>query len=178
LTDSHLALAWELHFADKYDECLAILNRILAAEAGHLQARSCRADTLIHLERYDEALTDAEHVIAKDESDDRAWEAKADVIEHRHDWLGLLTVSEKWLAAARKPKGRRREAHRYLAIAFCALERDSEMDQSLAAYVTSIRFRSPEGARLRAAIMRRSTFRRAGRPVPPDPLLDSRKLKR
>jgi hypothetical protein len=178
LTDSRLALAWSLHYADKYDECLQTLDGILVQEPRCVKALSCRADTLVHLERFDEAMAAAEAVLLGDPSDDRAWETRADVFEHRRDWAGLLACCDNWSRATRKPKGLGRDVHRYRAIAQCALGQDLEMERSLAAYIGSIRFRSEDGKKLQAAIARRATFRRAGRPVPPDPLLESRSRKK
>lgn len=164
--DARLALAWELHFADYYEECLAILNGILAAEPARLKAKICRADTLVHLERYDEALADADTVIAVAPEESRAWEVRLDVFEGRKDWAGLLVECSRWDAVPRVPLRDPRECHRYRAIAHCALGNAEGMETSLAAYAATFRFKSHEAATRRMGLVRRSVFRRAGKPLP------------
>lgn len=163
--DARLALAWELHFADHYEECLAVLNVVLAAEPAHMKARVCRADTLVHLERYDDALADAEAVIAVAPEESRAWEVRLDVFEDRKDWAGLLVECSRWDAVPRVAPRDRRECHRYRAIAHCALENAEGVEASLAAYAATFRFKSHEAATRRMAFVRRSVFRRAGKPL-------------
>src|SRR5262249_25767415 len=56
LAASRLAFAWELHYADHYEECLRVLERVLSEQPDLYDALICKGDTLIHLERHDEAF--------------------------------------------------------------------------------------------------------------------------
>jgi hypothetical protein len=168
--DAHFALARELHYADCYNECLTILDRILKNDTADTVARGFRADTLVHLDRLDEALADADSVIAADPTETDGWIARSDVLECRKQWSALLETCERW-SGTRHGNGRhRRECYRYLAIACCALDDLQRMEDCLSAYWRMFRFKDPEVAKRRALWMRRAIFRRAGKPLADDPM--------
>lgn len=168
--DAKFALARELHYADSYNECVAILNRILDNDAADAIARGFRADTLVHLDRLDEALVDADSVIAADPTQTDGWIARAHVLECRKQWSALRETCEKWSATKHGSGRHRRECYRHLAIACCALDDLETMENSLSAYWRMFRFKDPEVVKRRALWMRRAIFRRAGKPLPDDPL--------
>ncbi len=168
--DAHLALAWELHYADQYEECLTVLNRILGDDPAHVKARECRADTLVHLERFDAALEDADEVIRRAPNENGAWESRADVLEHRKDWPSLLETCRQWERVPNVSPQKRRECHRYRAVANCAMGNTEGVETSLTAYWATFRFKNPEMAKRRMQFVRRSVFRRGGKPLPDDPL--------
>jgi hypothetical protein len=165
-TDARLALAWELHYADFYVECLQVLNGIIDSGGMHAAVLSCRADTLVHLDRYDEAWRDANEAIRLEPKESGAWESRADVLEFRKDWVGLLESCEHWALVPRMPRSRLRECHRYQAIAHCALGNTAALERCIAAYASTVRFKAPDIAQRRMAVVRRSVFRRAGKDDP------------
>lgn len=164
--DAHLALAWQLHYSDRYEQCLAILDTILGLDPAHVKARLCRADTLVHLERYAEALADADEVIRVAPAENDAWESRADVFEARKDWEALMETCRRWALVPNIPPGKRRELHRYRAIAQCARDDGAGMEASLAALFAAFRFKDAQSAERRMQFIRRSVFRRASRPLP------------
>lgn len=166
---AQLALAWELHYADQYDECLHVLNRILDEDAAHVKARVCRADTLVHLERFDEAIADADEAIAHAPSEHGAWKSRADVLAHRQDWPSLLETCRRWELVLNMPPRKRCECYRYRAIAHCAMDDAAGADASLAAYRTAYRFKDSVVAERRMRTVRRSVFLRAGKPLADEP---------
>ncbi|PTX94609.1 hypothetical protein [Opitutus sp. ER46] len=168
--EAYLALAWELHIADQYEDCLKVLNRILNDDGDHIKARECRADTLVHLERLDEALADADDVIRRAPDENGAWESRCDVLEERKDWAGIMETCRRWMLVPHVSPGKRRECHRYRAVALCATGDVAATETSLAAYWATFRFKNPERAKQRMLFVRRAVYRRAGRPLADDPM--------
>jgi len=166
LSEGRLAFAWELHYSDVYEECLTVLDGILASEPDHLGALTCKADTLVHLKRLDEAFLVAETATRLDGGNPDAWKTRGDVFECRRDWRGLLANSDAWENAGKPLKAARRRIQLHRAIAHCALGNESEMETSLKAHLATFRFRGDEIAKRRTLSARRSVFRRAGKPVP------------
>ena len=111
LPECRLAFAWELHYSDAYQECLTVVDRILALEPNSVGVLTCKADTLVHLERLDEAFALAEKAIALDPCNPDAWETRCDVFEARDDWQGLLASCDGWQAAGKLSKLAQRSLH-------------------------------------------------------------------
>jgi hypothetical protein len=159
-TASRLAFAWELHYADNYDACFQVLERILAERPGFLEALVCKGDTLIHLDRYDEAFAIAENVLAIDPTHSAAWEIRGDVFEGRQTWQALLDNCDRW--ALQMPK--EAEAHwriaQHRAIAFCGLGDLMQMEQWISVWAGF-------GKRqLRVEFVRKFAYLRAGKEMP------------
>jgi hypothetical protein len=167
--EARFALAWELHYADRYEECLTVLNGILGEDATHVKARGGRAHTLVHLERFDEAFTDAEAVLRVAPGENMAWEAMADVLVHRKDWAGLHDCCRRWELVPRVSPRKRRECFYYRAVACCALDDPGGMETQLAAYCATFRSKNPEAMERRLRSFRRAVFRWAGKAPPDDP---------
>jgi len=168
LDEGRLAFAWELHYSDEYQHCLAVLDQILSREPSCVEALTCKADTLVHLERLDEAFSVAEAAIRLDGQNPDAWETRGDVFEWRDDWKGLLDNCARWEEAGKPTKTAQREIHLHRAIANCALGNEPEMETSLKAHLATFRFRSEDVRKRRTVFARRGVFRRAGKPVPPE----------
>ena len=163
LAASRLAFAWGLHYADVYDDCLSILDRILRTRPQDVQTLACRADTLIHLERLDEALVSADAALAIEPAHAGARESRGDILEERADWRGLLDNCERWETAGevRRPARRRLLLHR--AIALCALDQLEKSESCVAAHLGLFPLQSGDVALRRAQRVRRNVRRRAGK---------------
>ena len=160
LAASRLAFAWELHFADDYQGCLHVLNRVLTEKPDSIPALTCKGDTLIHLEQFDEAFSIAGRVLLSEPANGEAWEIRGDVFERRRDWPGLLENSDRWLASVPEDSPSRFYAFQHLAIAFCALGDMEKMEVWIEAW-------SNFGNRKRnSGLIRKAVFRRAGRGLP------------
>jgi len=166
LTASRLAFAWELHYADSYEQCLLILERILASKPADVNALVCKADTLVHLGRLDEALVCAEKVLSSEAANADAWETRGDVFECRHDWNGLLDNCARWEATGKMRRPAQRDMLMHRAIACCALGYEADMERALEARLAIIRYRTPEAAARGQLSIRKRVFRRAGKPHP------------
>jgi hypothetical protein len=165
-TEAYLALAWKLHYADKYDECLTVLNNALAKDSGNAKVRACRADTLIHLDRLEEALVDADFAIERIPTDRVSWRARANILERRKDWSGVLEFCARWGHVKGMRKDHKSDVSLYQAIAYCALGQDAEMERCIAGYPAAMRWKDTESIAKRMPWVRRRILRRAGRPVP------------
>ncbi len=168
--DGHLALAWELHYSDQYENCLKVLDGILKRQPAHSKARACRADTLIHLERSDEAIADADSALANNPLETVAWVARARVLEDRKDWNEQIDTCRRWASLPGATKRDRREASRYQATAHCALGDESATETCITRFLGTYRPSDHEGAKRREAFLRRRVYRCAGRPMADDPL--------
>lgn len=164
-TDANLALAWALHYSDCYEACLALVDRILGEIPGHVGARECRIDTLVHLERFEEVLAEAEVILRLSPGSGPAWAARADVFEERDDWRGLLDACARWLPVAGRSPRDRRECLLYRAVACCALGDEAGMEACLAGYAESFRGQPQHVAQRRMEHRRRGVLRRAGKPT-------------
>jgi tetratricopeptide (TPR) repeat protein len=131
LTASRLAFAWELHYADRSEQCLTVLNRILESGPSDVPTLTCKADTLVHLERLDDALACAEKALGLDPTSADAWETRGDVFECRRDWNGLLDNCVRWEAAGKMKRSAQREMLTHRAIAYWALGDESRMEACL-----------------------------------------------
>jgi hypothetical protein len=169
LAESRLAFARQLHYADAYEDCLGVVDGILARQPECIAALTCKADTLVHLERFDEALSLAERVLRSEPTNSDAWETRGDVLEHRKDWKGLLINCDQWGAAGRLKRLARRKLQMHRAVACCALGLEPQMEKALQAYLATSRTRSEEQARRMGVFVRRRVFRRAGKPDPHAP---------
>jgi tetratricopeptide (TPR) repeat protein len=163
LNASRLDFAWGLHYADLYDECLTIVERILQTRPEDVPTLACRADTLIHLDRLDEALVSADAALALEPTHAGARESRGNVLEEREDWHGLLDNCERWKVASevRRPALRRLLLHR--AIALCALDRLEESESCITAHLELFPRQSGDIAQRRAQRVRRNVRRRAGK---------------
>jgi tetratricopeptide (TPR) repeat protein len=160
LAESWLAFAWELHYADQYESCLTILDRILVDEPSKIDALTCKADTLIHLERSDEAFEIAEAVLNSQPSNGDAWKIRGDVFEDRKNWNALLENCKRWLESVSEDSKSLFYAYQYFAIAHCALGNFSEMEKW-------IDKRANFGGRNRKVeFIRKAVYRRAGHELP------------
>ncbi len=158
--EAHLAFAWEVHYADQYELCLSILDRVLSASPNHAEALVCKADTLEHLERPDDAWEIAVQVLATDPGNNGAWEIQASVLETKKDATGILRVCDEWEKQGDADSEDKKELFKYRAIACCALDRFEDMERWIKAYL-------PEGAApRREQYLRRLVYRRSGKPLP------------
>ncbi|HXR05008.1 MAG TPA: hypothetical protein VN836_09920 [Verrucomicrobiae bacterium] len=160
LAASRLAFAWELHYADQYESCLAVLDRVLADEPNRSDALTCKGDTLVHLERFDEASAIAERVLSVESANGDAWEIRGDVFEQRKDWDALLENCRRWLASVEGDSKSRFDTFQHLAIAYCALGNVAEMEKWIEAWINF------GGRRRKPEFVRRAVYRRAGRELP------------
>ncbi|MCO5052294.1 MAG: hypothetical protein M9920_08325 [Verrucomicrobiae bacterium] len=160
LAASRLAFAWELHYADNYDDCLRVLERVLAEKPALSPALTCKGDTLIHIERYDEAFAVAERVLTVEPANGDAWEIRGDVFEARQDWSALLENCDSWLAGVPEDSDSRFDAFQHRAVAYCALGDKVRMEMWIDAWANfGNRKRKPE-------LIRKAVFRRAGKELP------------
>ena len=160
LAASRLAFAWELHYADKYSECLAVLERVLADNPASHPALTCKADTLIHLDRTNEALGVAESVLSGDPTNADAWEVRGDVFESQQKWSALLENCDRWLAHVPEDSPSRFCAFHHRAIAHCGLGDLKNMEVWIAAWANfGTRKRNPES-------IRKAVYRRARKELP------------
>jgi tetratricopeptide (TPR) repeat protein len=155
VTASRIAFAQEIHYSDAYEECLTILNTVLATEPECLEALILKADTLIHLERFDEAKHIAEGLLNKNPNLEAALEIRGDFFEAREQWPQLLENSERFLECAGAESKFRKYALMHRAVALCALKRDEELNATM---VELLQYRVGKNPFLKKRI-----FRRAGR---------------
>lgn len=168
LGESRLAFAWELHYSDRYEQCLEILNRVLAKSIDWIPALTCKADTLVHLEKYDEALLIARRVLRIQPSNSDAWETQGDVFEFQDDWKALLENCAAWEHGGRFTRRAKRQLLMHRAVAYCALGKTPEMEAAIAAHLALFEGKTPEAAARRRKHIHIRVFRRAGRAVPPE----------
>ena len=166
LAESRLAFAWELHYCDLYDECLVILEALLKVSPEWVPALTCKADTLVHLEKYEEALLTARRALELDPTNADAWETQGDVFERQDNWDALLKNCAAWEQSGPLRRRTKRELLMHRAVAYCALDKFTEMEQSVAAYLALFTFKTTEAAVRRKKIAMSQAFRRAGKPVP------------
>ena len=166
LTESRLAFAWELHYADAYEQCLEVLNRILASEPDHLDILTCKADTLVHLDKHDEAFAIVNLVLERGPKISGAWETRAEILHDRKEWQQLVENCRQWETHVKPNKRLKRVISRHRATAFCALGRETEMEEAIKVMLSNIVRPHPK----REAFIRRNIFRNAGKPLPDDPL--------
>jgi tetratricopeptide (TPR) repeat protein len=100
--ETRIAFANELHYAEAYEEALAVLAGVLDAHADDAAALTLRADIFVHQERFDEADAIARVVVEGDESALDAWRVLADVAQARGDWRALLETASRGLAVQTK----------------------------------------------------------------------------
>lgn len=174
LQASRLAFAWKLHHVDQYVECLAILENLLATDPLDVPALVCRADTLVHLERFDDALACSEQVLSLAPANTGAWKTRGEVLQKRQDWNGLLENCRRWQASGKMKRLAERELWQQWAVAFCALDRQTEMEATLEGLWTTFRFKTEEQARSQRLFHRKSVYRRAGKPIPPSLQLEAK----
>ena len=149
-----LLFAWELHYMDDYEKCLKLLDRVLANEPTSIDARVCRADTLVHLERYEEAFNLTGALLEADPENNDVWKIRADVLAERRLWSELLALCELWESSTGGSE------HKWLplfrAIAYCGLDQLTEMERWITVGVG-------DGPPRRAQYLRRTAFRRSGK---------------
>lgn len=166
LEESRLAFAWELHYCDLYDQCLELLNSVLASSPDWIPALTCKADTLVHLERLDEALPVTNHALELAPANADAWKTRGDVFECRKEWDTLLQNCDAWEQAGKLSRGARRELLLHRAVAHCAMDRLAEMEVAIGAHLTLLKFKTSEIAARRRKYAYIRVFRRAGKPIP------------
>jgi hypothetical protein len=152
---ARIAFAQELHYSDAYEECLTILNNVLATEPEYLEALILKADTSVHLERFDEAEHIANNLLHKDPTLESALEIRGDVFQARKQWPQLLENSNRFLACASANSKFRKYALMQKAVALCALVRDEELNSALEELLQHRVGKNP--------FLRKRIFRRAGR---------------
>lgn len=166
LAESRLAFAWELHYSDCYDQCLELLNRILAKSSDWIPALTCKADTLVHLQKHDEALLISRRVLEMQPANSEAWKTQGDVLECQDNWNALLENCRAWERSGRLSRRAQRELLLHRAIAHCAMDNTSEMESVIAAHLSLTQSKSHEVAARRRKHLYIRVFRRAGKPVP------------
>jgi tetratricopeptide (TPR) repeat protein len=157
-----MAFAWELHWADQFELCLQLLDKVLAVDPSHFDARECRADTLGHLGRLEEAFEIANALLREDPACEGAWHILANIHEDREEWRELLEVCRRWEAAH---PGFAFSRNHLRSVALCALRRDDELEAELEKFrihLASKGLTEPEQQK-RLAGRRKHIFRRAGR---------------
>lgn len=164
--ESQLALAKLLNRADRYEECLAIVDLLLATNPQDVKARACRAETLLDLGRYEEARDEADAVIEVRPAEHAAWRVRAILMTGMKEWADLLESCIRWEKVRPMPAWIRASCHRFRATAHCALGEREAMEASLVAYGKAVRSKDPEAAKRRLIGVRREVFRRAGQPLP------------
>ena len=92
---TQIHLANELHYGRHYDEALAILAGVLAAQPDHPGALALRADIFVHEERYDEADVIAQQLLARDATHDDAWCIVRDIAAARGDWTTVRDATSR-----------------------------------------------------------------------------------
>lgn len=157
LIESHLAFAWELHYADEYDSCLKILDGILKQDSGHLEAMVCKADTLMHLECYDDAVALANAVISVNALLGDAWKVLGFLFSRQGKWRDLLSLCDRWEQVLSKEKRSGFQRCQFRAVAFCALDDLNSMEQWIKSWANFNRKKRNEEN------IRRTVFRRAGK---------------
>lgn len=166
LAESRLAFAWELHYSDCYEQCLQILNKLVANFSDWIPALTCKADTLVHLEQFDEALLISRHVLELQPTNADAWETQGDIFECKDDWKALLENCAAWKRSGRLTRRAHRELLTYQAIAYCAMDNMPAMAAAIAEYLALFENKTPEFAARRRKHIHVRVFRRAGKPVP------------
>ena len=160
LAASRVAFAWQLHFSDKYEACLQVLELVLTEQPALDIALTCKADTLIHLERYEEAFVITGTLLESNRANGDAWKIRGNLFAAKHDWIGLLKNCSRWLAHVSEDSKSRFDAFQHLAVAYCALGRTREMEVWIKAWANF-------GTRKRNLdSIRRAVFRRAGKESP------------
>jgi hypothetical protein len=152
---SRIAFAQELHYSDAYEECLTILNTVLASKPQSSEALILKADTLVHLDRLDEAERIADDLLEKNPLLEPALEIRGDVFEARKHWPQLLESSQRFLACADAESKFRKYALMHRAIALCALGRDEELNIAIDELLLHRVGKNP--------FLKKRIFRRAGR---------------
>jgi tetratricopeptide (TPR) repeat protein len=166
LAESRLAFAREIHKCELYDQCLEILNPLLARSPDWTPALTCKADTLVRLQRFDEALLVASRALELDSANADAWKARGDVFECQENWEALLQNTDAWERSGRHPRSSQRELLLHRAVAYCAVDRIPEMEAAIAAHLTLFSFKTQEIAERRRSNAYFRVFRRAGKPAP------------
>ncbi len=89
----------------------------------------------------------------------------------RRKRLGLLANCSEWEANVAADDFHRRWIPFYRAVAFCALDNETEMEKALESYlgVAKVKPGNDETALRQRRSARSAVFRRAGRPPPDDP---------
>lgn len=132
--DSRLDFARELHYAEDYGRCLAILDRLLAIDAKDWEALTLKADTYVHMALYDEALEMVSVVLGAAGAYVKAWEIKLDVYKARQAWNEVKAAATRVLELAEADdRGARAGALRARAEAYVALGQSEGAEQDLAA---------------------------------------------
>ena len=158
LTESRLAYAWALHYADEYERCLQISTTLVADEPQNAAALTLHADTLEHLDRLDEALTQVDRALTLDANYEPAWRVRVRIMEDLKRWADMLEACDRWIVQLAESK-KAILAHRAQAVALCALGRFAEMEDALAKGIPQ----RLHGDAKTTETVRRLIFKRAGR---------------
>ncbi len=163
LSQQRLAFAEQVHYADEYELCLTIVERVLAEEPGNPVALTWKADTLTHLERHEEARALAQELIRQDRLNSEAWWSCVRAAEHEADWLNMLGLSLEWSDAIGLEHGDFRHSLFARAVALSALGRLDEVEAVVAASIEHLAQRralSPAELTKREEVLRRNLCRR------------------
>ncbi len=155
VTADRMVFAIELHYADRYEECLQVLEGILKTDAKHLRALVCKADTLEHLERLDESYALIEGVLAEHPEDGKAWEVRANIFSERKDWSGLLENCERWEKAVGAECDSRFWLCHFYADAYCGLSRFEQMEEWIVRWANFGGCKKRNVERIRKGVYRR-----------------------
>lgn len=88
-----LEFAYDLHYADHYEDCLKSLDQILTLSPQNAKALGLKADTLSHLEKLEEAEKAAQACLAIDPANLEALDVMCDLYRERGDWQALRQTS-------------------------------------------------------------------------------------
>jgi tetratricopeptide (TPR) repeat protein len=94
---AELDFAREVHYGDRHEIALQVIERVLEDDATHIPALELKADVLEHRERYSEAETLARVVLEREPTSRSAWQTLAYVFEDQERWGELLRAAERCL---------------------------------------------------------------------------------
>lgn len=100
-----LDFARDLHFMDRFDEALRVIDGILAERPAERTVRLVRADVLDHLGRHAEALELARALATEDAECDEAWRLVMDAAESLGAWTEALEAATRRIELARRDGG-------------------------------------------------------------------------
>ncbi|HEU4557020.1 MAG TPA: tetratricopeptide repeat protein [Longimicrobium sp.] len=95
----------ELHYLDRFDEALRVIDGVLAERPHEREARLDRADVLSHLGRNAEALELARALAAENGDCDAAWHIGMDAAEALGAWNEALNAATRRIDLARREGG-------------------------------------------------------------------------
>jgi predicted Zn-dependent protease len=168
LQESRLALAWDFHFEDGYQECLEIADGLMAEYPADIKVLGCRADTLIHLNRHQEALVLADQILELQPDHDAAWMHRGDALIGLRKWRQALVHCARWEKAVKADSWRRQEIHANRATAYCAMGNEAMVNVCLEASMDCYKSGDEVYTVRRRRRFLERVYREAGKSLPPD----------